>query len=535
MLGRSRGLVMAASVCMLAALVACSDRRQPNTTTSPPATGAVGKAPAPGTDLAKDGYFTDAGGTATRFRIQIHRIQRLRDSSVLLFSVTLLDTEERSNLSEFGSDKIDSTFSGFHLVDTVGRRYYSTLRQGDDQGDAFGSDHDGVTFDQGVPYEARVYYPAIPASARHMTVISPGTPSEFTGVPVVDGGAAPAAPTAAASSPTAGQPAVLPGTEPSGDVWHGGVQDLVDTVETADRTTRTGAGQQTEALRADVLFAFDSAQLTAKAQGTLADVATEIKNNADPEKPITVVGHTDGKGTAEYNQSLSERRSRAVTDTLRQSLGTQPFTLTASGKGATEPVAQETKPDGSDNPAGRALNRRVEVTFARKSGGTPASGGLEDSASGVAPAGPRTGDGNPVAERTATVPPTFGSSENDHLRLRLYPFYRDGSFLVAVFDLTNVGGKTLASLPWNAAYFEGFDRTGDTFGTFSASDPRTGRVFRAVQIGAGSIEYLDGTVWMTEPNLPGRTYMYLSAPPPGTTSITFDAGPFAKIDGVPVE
>lgn len=108
----------------------------------------------------------------------------------------------------------------------------------------------------------------------------------------------------------------------------------------------------------DTLFAFDKADLSAAAQTTLTKLGALIKKYGS--HPVTVEGHTDGKGSDDYNQPLSERRAQAVKDWLVAHSYISPQTK-AIGFGKKKPVASNTKPDGSDNPAGRQLNRRVEV------------------------------------------------------------------------------------------------------------------------------------------------------------------------------
>jgi OmpA family len=73
-----------------------------------------------------------------------------------------------------------------------------------------------------------------------------------------------------------------------------------------------------------------------------------------------VAGNTDAIGSDAYNQTLSEQRAAAVADALRRTLGGN-FTFTSVGFGKTKPVAPNTNLDGSDNPDGRAQNRRVDV------------------------------------------------------------------------------------------------------------------------------------------------------------------------------
>ena len=63
-----------------------------------------------------------------------------------------------------------------------------------------------------------------------------------------------------------------------------------------------------------VYFAFDSAALTAEAQGTLTRQAALLKMN--PSATVTIEGHCDERGTREYNLALGERRASASRDFL---------------------------------------------------------------------------------------------------------------------------------------------------------------------------------------------------------------------------
>lgn len=116
-------------------------------------------------------------------------------------------------------------------------------------------------------------------------------------------------------------------------------------------------------LAADVLFAFDSAQLTPEAEAALRRTA-ELAAEAG-EGPIIVVGHTDSVGEDAYNLRLSRQRAEAVTRWLAASGGVPAGRLKAEGRGEAEPVAANTRPDGQDDPESRARNRRVVVTMPR--------------------------------------------------------------------------------------------------------------------------------------------------------------------------
>lgn len=148
-------------------------------------------------------------------------------------------------------------------------------------------------------------------------------------------------------------------------------RDIIDRTRTLIRRVESISGdvrtaetpeQVQVALATDVLFAFDSADLAPAAQARLAEVAATL--DAEGEGPVEVVGHTDSMGTDAYNNDLSQRRAAAVRDALAQLA--PDFTYQASGRGEAEPVAPNEAEGGGDDPDGRARNRRVEITFAKK-------------------------------------------------------------------------------------------------------------------------------------------------------------------------
>jgi outer membrane protein OmpA-like peptidoglycan-associated protein len=119
--------------------------------------------------------------------------------------------------------------------------------------------------------------------------------------------------------------------------------------------------EQVEVVLAVVLFVFDSATLTPAAEARLVEAAATL--TAEGEGPVQVVGHTDSMGTDAYNVHLSQRRAAAVRDALARLA--PDFTYQVSGKGESEPAAPNTNADGSDNPEGRARNRRVAIALAK--------------------------------------------------------------------------------------------------------------------------------------------------------------------------
>jgi outer membrane protein OmpA-like peptidoglycan-associated protein len=134
----------------------------------------------------------------------------------------------------------------------------------------------------------------------------------------------------------------------------GRVSDFV--VERTETETRV-------ALAADTLFEFDKAVLSPAAQANLQRTADLVRQGG--AGPITVAGHTDGKGEDAYNLDLSRRRAEAVATWFKAQPGLGGRTYTVIGRGEAEPVAPNARADGSDDPEGRARNRRVVVTIPR--------------------------------------------------------------------------------------------------------------------------------------------------------------------------
>ncbi len=110
----------------------------------------------------------------------------------------------------------------------------------------------------------------------------------------------------------------------------------------------------------DALFAIDSADLGGDATTASLNAAILVIQNHYPNATVQVRGHTDAKGTASSNQQLSEQRAAVVKGYLNGH-GLDPARVSNVGFGSTQPVVSETNPDGSDDPAGRAFNRRVEI------------------------------------------------------------------------------------------------------------------------------------------------------------------------------
>ncbi|MDB5967973.1 MAG: OmpA family protein [Hydrocarboniphaga sp.] len=101
-----------------------------------------------------------------------------------------------------------------------------------------------------------------------------------------------------------------------------------------------------------VNFEFDKATLTPDAKAILDPVADALV--AAPDIHVEIGGHTDAKGSDEYNRRLSQQRAQSVAQYLA-SRGVAASRMTAQGHGETQPVADNATEDG------RELNRRVEL------------------------------------------------------------------------------------------------------------------------------------------------------------------------------
>lgn len=112
-------------------------------------------------------------------------------------------------------------------------------------------------------------------------------------------------------------------------------------------------------LNANALFDFDKATLKPEGKAALDAVGDKIQSKGATVVDIDVVGHTDSIGSEEYNQALSLRRATSVKDYI-VSKGVDPSIIDVSGKGESQPVADNSTKEG------RAQNRRVEVRIGVK-------------------------------------------------------------------------------------------------------------------------------------------------------------------------
>jgi outer membrane protein OmpA-like peptidoglycan-associated protein len=107
----------------------------------------------------------------------------------------------------------------------------------------------------------------------------------------------------------------------------------------------------------NIYFDFDKTTLKNESFVELDKVVEFLKQNSSVE--VEISGHTDNKGSDEYNETLSQGRSEEVVNYIIGQ-GIDSFRLAAHGYGESKPI------DTNDAEEGRANNRRVEFTVMKK-------------------------------------------------------------------------------------------------------------------------------------------------------------------------
>lgn len=106
-------------------------------------------------------------------------------------------------------------------------------------------------------------------------------------------------------------------------------------------------------IQLNVQFANNSNEVTDQYREEIGKVATFMRQY--PDTSVVIEGHTDSRGAAEYNRSLSQRRANAVMEYLISEFNIDRARVTAEGKGEVSPIAD------NETAEGRAQNRRVQA------------------------------------------------------------------------------------------------------------------------------------------------------------------------------
>ena len=116
------------------------------------------------------------------------------------------------------------------------------------------------------------------------------------------------------------------------------------------------APQKAEVITAELsgqaLFSSNSDELNAAGMAAVDELIAQLDGFKNVSA-ISVIGHTDSRGSEAYNQSLSERRAATIADMLQGRYADAD--ITSAGMGEANPIAT------NDTAEGRQSNRRVEV------------------------------------------------------------------------------------------------------------------------------------------------------------------------------
>lgn len=148
----------------------------------------------------------------------------------------------------------------------------------------------------------------------------------------------------------------------AGGLTGGGVGFYMDQQEMKLRQRLEGSGVSvtrmgdniTLNMPGNITFAVDSSNISSDFHDILDSVALVLEEF--DKSLVEVAGHTDSTGSTQYNQELSQQRADSVASYLR-SRKVKGDRLIVIGAGESYPIAS------NDTPAGRQLNRRVEITI----------------------------------------------------------------------------------------------------------------------------------------------------------------------------
>lgn len=461
-----RALRMIGTVGVVALLgVGCTGSTEQDGPEEPPAD------PQPAV-VEPDGPFIRSGvfglGTQFRARIEIQEVEQREDRTVMRFATTPLQGGEHNAKGGFGG--------GFRLVDPVGGRLYEQLpnpeRGEDDTADPEGPPEEYVPRNLGndlpdtvvgdAVYVMEAHFPPLAEETEQVTVLTPGTAGEFTGVPVTvqqeqdgeaqeEGGAEEPE---ESEEPEEGEEEEESGVRP-GDVVDlptvdsplpdevgDYVENLYSVTERDGVTRHSARTAERVTLRTEGMFvevARDggepdddggenggeetvepdgpepASELTSEGRQNLDDVAEDVAERIDPEESDVSVGvHADGDGTDEENTRETAERSEAVSDYLTEALG-DGFSVSAEGHGSDRPVVAE-KGDGKAE--ARRRNSRIEISYkvvpppvegTADEGGAEGAGDGDGGSEGAAASGE-----DPSADESTPPPgPGEGGGEGD--------------------------------------------------------------------------------------------------------------------------
>lgn len=306
------------------------------------------------------------------------------------------------------------------------------------------------------------------------------------------------------------------------------VQSMESFVDSSTASTTRAGDEEIIALHSDNMFEFDESDPTDEAVDTIQEAAQSLRENLGEGVEITIIGHTDGKGADDYNQTLSEGRAEAVRELLEEELGSG-FTLATEGRGSDELLAQEGEDDDEE---ARARNRRVEFKYEVPMSDTDS----EEGDSGLDAAKRHVGAPAPYFEELDV----FATVSHNDLDLNVYPMVRDGAYLFQMVGFQNSTLSDLeADLEGDEASLPGSPQqyTEGTMGGFRLEEPDSGIIRYVIRIRTGDGEYEDFADEILTLS-PGEEYLALAvfpAPSPDVEEMTLYAGAFGEVPGIPIQ
>lgn len=368
-----------------------------------------------------------------RYHLSIYDLRRSGPYVIVDFGIVCAQADPSMGCgteSDFGSARSHiaegfNTVGGLALIDPMQHKEYSEVTDSQDR--PYCSAIGAFTDIGPAVHLAWATFPAPPPSVSSMDIVFPEGGPQVPGVPITTGGPSDLSKVATTVIPAnpAGFSKPVDPNDTTGLKLR--VLDLVSSVGNPSGSDADAPGHSTITLNADVLFDFNQANLSPAAKGILSGVAAKIKGGGNGT--VAVTGYTDSIGPDSVNNPLSQARAQAVVAALTPQVAGVPVTLQAAGQGAAEPVAPNTNPDGSDNPAGRAQNRRVSISF--NTATAPAASAPPPSAAPAAP----VAHGPQAVDYTANDPGT-AHSQYHIVAERLV---REGPFLVLHLTVTCTG------------------------------------------------------------------------------------------------
>ncbi len=477
-------------------------------------------------------------------RVSIYDLRRSGPFVILDFGVSCVQASDSCSLeydfaadthAQEGSRKYTrngwGAASGVTLVDPLAKQQYLPVIDSEDRADSSQLSDTGV----GSGVLAWVKFRAPPPSVHKLDVLFPDGGPVVTGVPIGSGPAP--SPGQVGPGVQAAAPAnfAYPATSTETTGLTLPVENLNTIVGSSSGSDSEAAGRSTITLNADVLFRFDKSNLTPVARGILQNVAARIKSGATGT--VSVIGYTDSIGTDAVNIPLSQARAQSVVAALKPLVGAAPVSFQASGRGSSDPVAPNTKPGGADNPAGRALNRRVTIAYAVKAPTQPAA-----PPASVPSSAPQTA----AATRTVTL-----KAEGDYLStytISAERLFRTGNLAVlefsatcqnatssdgcdGEFDLT--GTPTAPPIPAETGGYPGGTAELDSASGMYLEDPATGTEYIPLYNTDGVPLTSDVEAYMS-PGTKQPLWIYFPAPPASVTSLRIVLPDGPTISGMPL-